>query len=119
MAFHNELGKKGEQIAVEYLLRNGYQILERNWRYLKAEIDIIAKKGNRLIVVEVKTRSTVNIIRPEEAVNNKKIKLLVSAANEYVTKHNLEIEVQFDIITIHYINNKYNLNHTKDAFLFF
>ena len=119
MAFHNELGKKGEQIAIEYLSRNGYQILERNWRYLKAEIDIIAKKGNTLIVVEVKTRSTVNIIRPEEAVNNKKIKLLISAANEYVTQYNLEIEVQFDIITIHYINNKYNLNHTKDAFLFF
>ncbi len=62
MAFHNDLGKKGERIAVDYLIKNGYKILERNWRYLKAEIDIIAKKDNTLAIVEVKTRSKQGLV---------------------------------------------------------
>jgi|TARA_B110000014_G_C20012740_1_gene525143 putative endonuclease len=119
MAFHNDLGKKGEEIAAEYLNRNGYDILEKNWRYLKAEIDIIAKKENLLAIVEVKTRSSINIISPEQSINAKKIKLLVSAANEYVVQNELDIEVRFDIITIHKKGSKYDLHHIKEAFLFF
>jgi len=119
MATHNDLGRKGEALAEEYLLRNGYQILEKNWRYLKAEIDIIAKKKDVLAIVEVKTRSSIEIVTPENAVNKKKIKLLVSAANEYVIQYDLDIEVRFDIISIHKKAEKYNLNHIKDAFLFF
>jgi putative endonuclease len=119
MASHNDLGKKGEALAKEYLLRNGYKILAKNWRYLKAEIDIIAQKEDTLVIVEVKTRSSVDIISPEAAVNNKKIKLLVSAANEYVVQNDIDVEVRFDIISIHKKGEKYNLNHTKDAFLFF
>lgn len=119
MASHNELGKKGEALTEEYLLRNGYQILAKNWRYLKAEIDIIAKKENVLAIVEVKTRSSIDIISPEEAVNKKKIKLLVIAANEYVIQNNLDVEVRFDIVSIHKKGGNYNMNHIKDAFLFF
>jgi len=119
MALHNELGKKGEALAEEYLLRNGYQILDKNWRYLKAEIDIIAKKEDTLAIVEVKTRSAIDIAAPEDAVNKKKIKLLVSAANEYIIQHDLDVEARFDIISIHKKGEKYNLNHIKDAFLFF
>ena len=119
MALHNDLGKKGETMAEEYLSRNGYKILEKNWRYLKAEIDIIAQIEETIVIVEVKTRSTVDITTPEYAVNNKKIKLLVAAANEYVIKNDLDFEVQFDIITIHKKAKKYDLNHIKKAFLFF
>lgn len=119
MASHNELGKKGEALAEEYLSRNGYQIIAKNWRYLKAEIDIIAQKEETLAIVEVKTRSSVDIVSPEAAVNKKKIKLLVSAANEYIIQHNIDVEVRFDIISIHKKGEKYNLNHIKDAFLFF
>jgi len=119
MAIHNELGKKGEVLAAEYLVRNGYKILAKNWRFLKAEIDIIAQKEDILTIVEVKTRSSVNIVSPEAAVNDKKIKLLVSAANEYIILHDLDVEARFDIISIHKKNNKHNLTHTKDAFLFF
>jgi len=119
MASHNDLGKKGETLAEEYLSRNGYQILVKNWRYLKAEIDIIAKKEDTLAIVEVKTRSSVDIISPEAAVNEKKIKLLVSAANEYIIQHDLDVDTRFDIISIHKKGTKYNLNHIKDAFLFF
>jgi len=119
MASHNELGKKGEAIAAEYLLRNGYRIKARNWRYLKAEIDIIAQKEDVLAIVEVKTRTSIAIAAPEDAVNKKKIKLLVAAANEYVVQHDLDIEVRFDIISIHKKGENHNLNHIKDAFLFF
>ena len=58
MAEHNELGKKGEKLAIDFLLKNGYKILETNYRFLKAEVDIIAQKDEVLAVVEVKTRST-------------------------------------------------------------
>lgn len=119
MASHNELGKKGEALAEEYLLRNGYSIKAKNWRYLKAEIDIIAQIDDTLAIVEVKTRSAIDIISPEEAVNKKKIKLLIAAANEYVIKNDLDVEVRFDIISIHKKGDNYNLNHIKDAFLFF
>jgi len=119
MASHNDLGKKGELLAEEYLLRNSYTILAKNWRYQKAEIDIIALKEGILAIVEVKTRTTIDIISPEEAVNTKKIKLLVTATNEYVIENDLDVDVRFDIISIHKKGEKYNLNHIKDAFLFF
>ncbi|MGB0895818.1 MAG: YraN family protein [Flavobacteriaceae bacterium] len=119
MAFHNELGKKGEALAVEYLQENGYVILNTNWRYLKAEIDIIAQKENILAIIEVKTRSSDVISAPEDAVNSKKIKLLVSAANEYVIQNNLDVDVRFDIIAVLKNKNAYSIVHTEEAFLFF
>ena len=73
MADHNELGKLGEQIAVDFLLENDYTILERNWRFQKAEIDVLAVKENILAVVEVKTRSTLDYGLPQDFVNSKKI----------------------------------------------
>ena len=88
MAEHNELGKIGEQLAIDYLLKNGYKIRERNYRYLKAEVDIIALKENTLVAVEVKTRTSNYFGNPEDFVTKKKIKLLVSAIDFYVTKKN-------------------------------
>ena len=119
MAFHNELGKKGEELAVVHLQQSGYKIIETNWRYLKAEIDIIAQKENILAIVEVKTRSSDVISTPEDAVNQKKIKLLVSATNEYVIQNDLDVEVRFDIIAILKKGNAYSIVHNEDAFLFF
>jgi putative endonuclease len=100
MAIHNELGEKGEELAVEFLQKKGYKILERNWRFKKAEVDIITIKNNVLAVVEVKTRSSNYFGNPQDFVNPKKIQLLVEAINEYVTSKNLEVEVRFDIIAI-------------------
>lgn len=120
MAEHNELGKEGEQIAIDLLIQKGYKILEKNWRYLKAEIDIIAQKDpDTLVIIEVKTRSNNFIGNPEEFVTPKKIKLLVMAANEYVISKNLDVEVRFDIIAI-VKNPKYQkVEHLEDAFYFF
>ena len=100
MAQHNELGKKGEQLAIDYLVEKGYTILDKNWRFQKAEIDIIAQKENTLAVVEVKTRSSDYFGNPQDFVNPKKIQLSVSAINEYVISKDLNVDVRFDIIAI-------------------
>ncbi len=119
MASHNELGQKGEDLAVAFLVKNGYQILERNWRFQKAEVDIIAQKGNILAIIEVKTRSSIEFGNPQDFIKPKKIKLLVNAVNEYVVSRNLEITVRFDIIAIVQQGNKIELEHLEDAFYIF
>ncbi|MHB1148001.1 MAG: YraN family protein [Lutibacter sp.] len=119
MAKHNELGELGEELAVEELEKNGYEIMERNWRYKKAEIDIIAKKNDVLAIVEVKTRSSDYFGDPQDFVNSKKIKMLVEAVNEYVVSKDLNVEVRFDIIAIIKNENKLTLEHLEDAFFHF
>lgn len=119
MASHNELGKKGEEIAVEFLVKNGYKILEQNWRFQKAEVDIIALKNDILAIVEVKTRSTNYFGNPQDFVNSKKIKLLVEAINEYIISKNLDVDVRFDIIAIIKNQNSFKIEHLEDAFLHF
>ena len=120
MAHHNELGKLGEKIASDYLLKNGYEVLAQNFYFDKAEIDIIAKKDNNtLVVVEVKTRNSDFFGDPQEFVTPSKIKLLVKAANEYVISNDLDMEVRFDIIAV--IKNKTieKMEHFENAFYHF
>ena len=119
MAEHNELGKLGEELAVDFLQKNGYDILETNWVFQKAEIDIIAQKENILAIVEVKTRSTIDFGLPQDFVKPKKIKLLVKAVNEYVISNDLDVEVRFDIIAIHKEGKNYKIEHIDDAFYHF
>lgn len=119
MAIHNELGKLGEELAVEYLQKEGYEILATNWVFQKAEVDIIALKGETLAVVEVKTRSSIEFGLPQEFVKSKKIQLLVKAINEYVIVKNLDVNVRFDIISIHKNDENFTINHLIDAFLHF
>lgn len=119
MATHTELGNKGEQLAVSHLEKNGYTILERNYRFQKAEIDIIAQQGNIVAIVEVKTRTSAHFGNPEDFVSPKKVKLLVKAADEYITSNDLDVEVRFDIIAILHENNNITIKHLEDAFYHF
>lgn len=119
MATHNELGKFGEAQAVDYLQNQGYKILERNWTYQKAEIDIIAQKDSVLAVVEVKTRSSIEFGLPQEFVKPKKIQLLVKAINEYIISKDLDVEVRFDVIAIHKTTHDCQLEHIEAAFFYF
>jgi putative endonuclease len=119
MADHNELGKHGENLAAEHLRENGYEILETNWVFQKAEIDIIARKQNVLAVIEVKTRSGLEFGLPQEFVSRTKIGLLVKAVNEYVLVNDLDVEVRFDIIAIHKEAAGFGLEHLEDAFFHF
>ncbi|HER40699.1 MAG TPA: endonuclease [Salinimicrobium catena] len=119
MATHNELGKEGEEMAAAFLLKNGYHILERNYRFQKSEVDILAQKGEILAAVEVKTRSTPDFGDPQDFVKKKQINLLVRAVDHFVNDRKLDMEVRFDIIAI--IRNKAGtrIEHLEDAFLHF
>jgi putative endonuclease len=119
MAQHNELGKAGERIAQNFLYQKGYEILETNWQYRHAEIDIIALKNNTLAVVEVKTRSSKQYGNPETFVNKKKIKLLIEAVNHYIEKQEMDVDIRFDIIAI--VKNQYieEIEHLEDAFYWY
>ena len=119
MAEHNELGKFGEELAVDFLQKNGYDILETNWTFQKAEIDIIALKENSLAVIEVKTRSSIEFGLPQDFVKPKKIQLLVKAVNEYIVSNDLDVEVRFDIIAIYKEDKTYKIEHIEDAFYHF
>jgi len=119
MAYHNELGKLGEQLAVDYLSRNGFSILERNFIYDKAELDIIAQKEKKVIVVEVKTRNSAFFGDPQDFVTKAKIKLMVKAANEYVISNNIDLEVRFDIIAILKNQHIEQIEHFENAFYHF
>ena len=100
MAQHNDLGKKGEQLAVDFLQQKGYAILERNFRHQKAEVDIIAQKADMICAVEVKTRSTPEFGNPQDFVKPKQIQQLVKAMDFYLIEHDLDVELRFDIVAI-------------------
>ncbi len=118
MLSNNEIGQKGEQLAVNYLLENGYNLLETNWRYKRAEIDIIAKKDGVLIFVEVKTRNYTYFGHPAEFVTKKKESMVIDAAQRYMESIEYSWEIRFDIITIILTKsgNCEKLEHFKDAF---
>lgn len=118
MATHNDIGKQGEQLAKEFLETNNYVILETNYRYKKAEIDIIAVKENILAIIEVKTRTSTHFGEPESFVNNKKIKLILEATNAYITEKDLDLEVSLDIISV-VIGKENEVNHIPNAYYFF
>src|SRR5690606_12725295 len=120
MADHNELGKIGEEIAVEYLIEQGYSILERNYKFDRAEVDIIAQKTpEELVVIEVKTRNSDYFGDPQTFVTPRKIQQIVKVADEYVVSNDLDVEVRFDIIAILKNNKEEKLDHFENAFYFF
>ena len=117
MAKHLETGKKGEDLAVKFMKNKGYDILETNWRFRKAEIDIIAKVGKILVFVEVKTRSSDYFGKPASFVSARKKVLLQDAATAYMREINHTWEIRFDIIGILLSKTKVKeINHFEDAF---
>ena len=120
MAFHNELGKAGEQIAADYLKKKGYRIITRNWRYRKAEIDIIAEANGVLVVIEVKTRSSNHYGNPQDFISKEKIRLLVLATDAYITKKEITLQVRFDIVSVLIPpKKKVTIQHIEDGFFHF
>jgi putative endonuclease len=119
MGKHNEFGKEGEEIATNFLVEKGYRIREKNYRYRKAEIDIIAQKDDVLAVVEVRARSNDRIMPIADTVNPKKIQLLIKGANHYVTSRGLDVEVRFDIITVLKNETDFKIEHLESAFYHF
>lgn len=116
MAAHNNTGKEGEDIARTILEKKGYTILHQNWRYRHKELDIVAIDGNELVVVEVKTRSENYLVSPLDAVDSAKIKCIVSAADVYARKYDMDLSIRFDIIAVVKDSNGYQTEHIEDAF---
>ncbi|WP_442589912.1 YraN family protein [Pedobacter sp. AW31-3R] len=117
MATHHELGKYGELMAQTYLIEKGYTILEKNWKYGRAEIDLIAFHDRQLIFVEVKTRRSTAHGEPEDFVNWKKESQIALASSVYIERKNHQGEVRFDIVAIVFENKHlYKINHIEDAF---
>ena len=118
MAEHNVTGQKGEELASQFLQNKGYTVLETNWRFQNLDADIIAQRNKTLIIAEVKTRKSNYFGEPETFVNKQKQKNLINTANAYIQRYNLDLEVQFDIISIILGDNQMKINHIDDAFLF-
>ncbi|HEY9195545.1 MAG TPA: YraN family protein [Mucilaginibacter sp.] len=117
MAQHLDLGRAGEALAKTHLENAGYEILDENWTYGKAEIDIIAYKDRVIIFTEVKTRTGNAFGEPEDFVDLRKQQLLAAAADEYIYLMNHQGEVRFDIIAVLFARDKsFILNHIEDAF---
>jgi putative endonuclease len=117
MAQHLDLGRLGEQLAKTHLEGLGYEILDENWTHGKAEVDLIAYQNKTIIFVEVKARSGNWFGQPEDFVDNRKQKLLVDAANEYIYLMEHKGEVRFDIVSVLFDKqNAHILKHIPDAF---
>ena|SRR5882672_439284 len=112
MAAHNELGKKGEALAVNWLHEHGYKILYKNWRHAHVEVDIIATKELVLHFVEVKSRSNDRFGYPEESVSEKKMQNLMLAAEEFLFQFPHWKLIQYDVLSI-------NINKNGDIDFFF
>jgi putative endonuclease len=112
---HIHTGQFGERLAQDYLLEQGYTILEKNYRYKRAEIDIIARKDELLLFVEVKTRTTDTYGFPEEAVSLKKEKLLLDAAEAFILDCEWEKDIRFDIVSVT-LTRPPIIHHIEDAF---
>ncbi len=112
----DELGNWGEEYSVIYLQKKGYEVVERNYRFQKNEIDIIAKFGNNLIIVEVKTRQTAEIGEPWRAVTKSKQKQIIKVANQYIQANQIDLDVRFDIVSIVHNSYRTEINHIEGAF---
>lgn len=119
MARHNDLGKEGERLAADFLRRENYEILEMNWTFHKAEVDILARTEDTLVAVEVKTRSDAGFGLPQHFVSSKKIRLLVDAVNHYSESIGFEGDVRFDIVAVLVRDGKWEIDHIQDAFYHF
>ena len=116
MAKHNKLGKEGELIAFMFLQKENFRILKTNWRYQKAEVDIIAQKDDFLVFVEVKTRGSKKFGKPEEAIDNKKIALYKDAVEGYLKQSPSQKEIRFDVISIVIAKDGTQIDYFQDAF---
>jgi len=118
MSENIKIGNKGEDEATKFLEKKGFQILDRNWRYDHKEIDIVAKIDNIIVFVEVKTRKYNSLMDPLEAINLRKQKLLIDAAEAYLDEKNLDFEMRFDVVSVYHDKDFIvEIDHLENAFL--
>lgn len=111
-----ELGKEGEQLAANYLVTKGYEIIEQNYRYKRSEIDLICKHNNLLIFVEVKAKSYTSFGEPEHSVDDKKAAKVMEGAEQYIHEIDWLGDIRFDVISIVKNKGTFEVKHFEDAF---
>jgi putative endonuclease len=111
-----EKGAESEDIAVGYLIAQGYEILSRNWYHHHHEIDIVARKNGIIAIIEVKSLFSTYMQEPYQSVNRNKQRMIISAANAYIRKFNIDDEVRFDIISIIRGKGEPRIEHIENAF---
>ena len=117
MAEHNDLGKWGEDVALAYLLDEGYRLLDRNWHQGHRDLDIIMQQDDTLVIVEVRTRRNNLFMDPEQTVDALKMLSLSKAANAYIRLHRISLNIRFDIVAITGTpSSDFTINHIEDAF---
>jgi len=116
MTEKQEFGRRGEELALAFYKDNQYTILEKNWQANHLEVDIIAKNDEYIAFCEVKTRSSDTFGVPQTSVTPQKQRNIIRAANFYVLKHRITLEVRFDIISILFSGDQYRLEHIPFAF---
>ncbi len=109
-------GNEGEKLATDYLKAKGFEIVERNYRYKHSEIDIIARRENWLVFVEVKTRSSSYFGFPEEFVDYQKVQTILKGADYYIDKSRWSGNVRYDIVSVIMKDGKHEIVHFEDAF---
>ncbi len=111
-----EIGQKGEEAAVRYLIDNGFEILHRNWRSGRYELDITARRDGVLHIIEVKCRKAGGLTCPEEAMTRTKFNRLLHAARHYIALYKLDIDTQFDLIAVDYTPpEKYEVRYIPEV----
>lgn len=110
------LGKEGEDFAAAYLSAHGYTILERNYRFGRIEVDIIARDGKFIVFVEVKARSSIRYGYPEAAIDLKKVKRIARVAAHYMYENKIEAFMRFDVVALERRGSEWICMHTPDAF---
>ena len=116
MIDRKRIGERGEDNAVNFLLANGYEVLQRNFRFGRAEIDIIAQKNAVLVFIEVKTRRNTNYGYPETYLSEPQQERIHLAAEEYVLQNEWQADIRFDVISILWDADESNFEHFEDAF---
>ena len=116
MSDQAELGKRGEELAAGWLRQHGYSVRDRYWRSGRTEIDIIAENNEYIVFVEVKARSADYEVHPADAVNVPKQRTIIFAASNYISRYNIEKEARFDIITVIFRGQDWEIDHISNAY---
>lgn len=117
MGTTTDIGNVGEQLATEWLMEHGYSLLHKNWRNMHCELDIVATRGENIHFVEVKTRRKASLTSPQDAITASKFRSLTKAAEAYLAIHRIDLEPQFDLISVVYSDTSYEIEYIPEAMI--
>jgi putative endonuclease len=116
--YKKQIGNKGESLAEDYIKRKGYEVIHRNYRCKLGEIDIIAKDGDTIVFIEVRTKQNENFGSPQDSVTSTKISKISKTALSFIQEKNLSgYSYRFDFIAITFSQGKPNIEHIENAFM--